>query len=86
MGFTLFEKQCFRKTVQDIDIEHHFPTDVNNFLTSEGFRGQVRDYAIIPERSKLGKPENIVMTYVLSTDRNVFDILKDWQSFLSPPV
>ena len=91
MGFTPFEKKNFRSNLRtDSDIlqllENQYPEDVVNYLVSENLLRQVRDYAIISDKPKPGKPENIVVTYLLSPKKTVYDILEQWQTFLSPPV
>lgn len=91
MGFTSLEKFEFRSKMRSQEkirevLENHYPEEVISFLKSEGLMRQVRDYCIISEKLKPNKPENIVVTYLLSPDKSVFDILEEWQEFLSPPV
>ena len=86
MGFSVYEKKCFRESLEDQNIELYFPDDVVDYLNSEGLQSRVRDYAIISDKSKYLKPEHLVVTYLLTPKRTVFEILKDWQTFLSPPV
>ena len=91
MGFTSFEKNQFRSSmrsnekIQEI-LENQYPDDVISYLQSENLMRQVRDYCIISDRLRANKPENIVVTYLLSPDKTVYEILENWQSFLSPPV
>lgn len=91
MGFSSFEKNKFRSSMRSNDkiqeiLETEYPDDIISYLQSEGLMRQVRDYYIIPERLRPNKPENLVITYLLSPEKTVYDILKDWQSFLSPSV
>ena len=91
MGFTSLEKYEFQSRLRSQEkireiLENHYPEEVISFLKSEGLMRQVRDYCIISEKLRPNKPENIVVTYLLSPDKSVYDILDGWQEFLSPPV
>ena len=91
MGFTSFEKRMLQKTLRDRGfmkelLDNEYPQEIVNYLKNENLLGQVRDYAIISNRPKLNKPENLTMTYVLDAQTFVYDILQSWQDFLSPPV
>lgn len=91
MGFTLFEKKCFRKTLRDEEtiknlLIESYPTEILQFFKQENLLRQIRDYAIIPEKQKLHKPEHLTLTYVLDAETFIYDIFVQWHEFLSPPV
>ena len=91
MGFTDYEKRLLQKTLRDRDfmkelLDDEYPQEIVNFLKNENLLGQVRDYAIISNKPKINKPENLTITYVLDAKTFVYDILLNWQDFLSPPV
>ena len=91
MGFTDYEKRSLQKTLRDREfikelLDNEYPQEIVNFLKNENLLGQVRDYAIISNKPKMNRPENLTMTYVLDAQTFVYDILQSWQDFLSPPV
>ena len=91
MGFTDYEKRLLQKTLRDREfikelLDDEYPQEIVNFLKNENLLGQVRDYAIISNKPKINKPENLTITYVLDAKTFVYDILQSWQDFLSPPV
>lgn len=91
MGFTDYEKRSLQKTLRDREfikelLDNEYPQEIVNFLKNENLLGQVRDYAIISNKQKMNRPENLTMTYVLDAQTFVYDILQSWQDFLSPPV
>ena len=91
MGFSAFEKNCFTDSLrnqEEIDniIDNNYPEDIVRFLKDQNLLKLVRDYSIISHKSKLHKPESLTMTYLLDPDINIYDILHQWQEFLSPPV
>ena len=91
MGFTHFEKEEFHDLMRDFDkiqnlLDTLYPVDVVEFLRSQGLLRQTRDYCIMSKKSKHGKAENIVVTYLIDPETSLKKILEDWQSFLSPPV
>ena len=91
MGFTDYEKMEFEKTLRPYEKikvlrDSYIPDDLLQFLASERVLRQVRDYAIISKIKKTGRPESVTMTYLLDVDTNIYNILLNWQEFLSPPV
>lgn len=91
MGFTEYEKSELKATLRPDSVSQSLrdlclPDDVLEYLNSERLLRQIRDYGIIPKSAKNGRPESITMTYFLDTETNIYDILQNWQEFLSPPV
>ena len=91
MGFTHFEKEEFHDLMRDFDkiqnlLDTLYPVDVVEFLRSHSLLRQTRDYCIMSKKSKYGKAENIVVTYLIDSEKSIKNILEEWQLFLSPPV
>ena len=91
MGFSVFEKSSLQKSLRSSHItekilQNSYPEDIIDFLKDQNLLKLMRDYAIIPHKQRLFKPESLTLTYLLDTDTNIFDIISKWQEFLSPPV
>ena len=91
MGFSVFEKLSFEKTLRNEDqirkiVENSYPEDIIMFLKDQNLLKLLRDYAIIPRKQKLFRPESLTMTYLLDADTDISSILLEFQDFLSPPV
>ena len=91
MGFTLLEKKCINASLRDEGtisklLNESYPPEIIQFLKQENLLRQIRDYAIIPAKQRLRKPENLTVTYMLDAGTFVYDILAHWHDFLSPPV
>ena len=91
MGFSEYEKyellNTLRKNhkIEEI-IETEYPDDVITFIKNEGLLRQLRDYCIMPKLTKLNRPENITITYLLDSQNSIYRILQLWQEFMTPPV
>ena len=91
MGFSVFEKLSLEKTLRDEDqirkiLDNSYPEDIIMFLKDQNLLKLLRDYAIIPRKQKLFRPESLTMTYLLDSDTDINSILLKFQDFLSPPV
>ena len=91
MGFTDFERDQFRATCRtqskiDFILENYYPEDLIEFLRQENHLRRSCDYSIMRKFPKIDKPEQIIMTYLLDPETTLYDILTQWDEFLSPPV
>ena len=90
-AFSEFEREEFRATCRDYSkinaiIENELPDDLLAFLKSENHLKRVKDYCIFQRLPKVNMAENIIVTYLMDSSQNIYDILSKWEEFLSPPV
>ena len=89
--FSEFEREEFRATCREYSeintiIENELPYDLISFLKSENHLKRIKDYCIFQRMPKVNMAENIIVTYLLDSKQNIYDILSKWEEFLSPPV
>ena len=89
--FSEFEREEFRETCREYAeintiIENELPDDLISFLKSENHLKRVKDYCIFQRLPKVNMAENIIVTYLMNSNQNIYDILSKWEEFLSPPV
>ena len=91
MGFSFLEKQNFAKTLRNQEqiqkiLDTSYPEEIIMFLKEQNLLKLLRDYALIPRKQKLFRPESLTVTYLLDSDTDIYSILLQFEDFLSPPV
>ena len=90
MGFTDYEKSemrnLFRADSKQL-VEDTLPPDVSDYLKTNGLLNQVRDYGKFPAKYRFRpfKAENIVLTFFIDPNYNIFETLIDLSYILTPP-
>ena len=91
MGFSEYERECFRQTCREYSeiessIKHFIPDDLLMFLKQENHLKRTKDYCIFQRKPKINMAESIIATYLLDPETTIHERLWKFAEFLSPPV
>ena len=91
MGFTQYEKESLRSLIRTpIETnpirDKEIPPEIIKYLKSVDLLHHLHDYALFPLKHvhRVNKAENIIFGKFFNADLNVFDMLEEIVSFLTP--